>query len=193
MRKYSVWMIALLVAGFVTVASPQKADAALRIGADALWMPLAFQNIEGDDTELDSDHELGSFGFSGHGNMGFDIFSLGLKINYFNQAISFAEGEDRFQELDINGMARVGIPTTDVAFFAEGGLTTSPDFDYFGYNVGGGVEYDLLGLPLIDLNVGAMGQYVNVSDVDFSINGVEETANLNEGRVMLFLGADFSI
>jgi hypothetical protein len=156
-------------------------------------MPLSFQNIEGDNAELDSDHDLASFGGSVHGNMGFDIFSLGLKLNYFNKAIDFEGGGDRFEELDINLMGRIGIPTTDIALFAEVGPTTSPDFDFFGYNVGGGVEYDLLGLPLIDLNLGVMGQYVNVSDVDFTINGVEESANLNEGRVMLFLGVDFSI
>ncbi|QDG51964.1 hypothetical protein FIV42_14815 [Persicimonas caeni] len=195
MKKYSVWMVALLAAGFVLTAAPKDADAALRLGADGLWMPLAFQNIETEEAnaELDSDHDLASFGVSAHGNLGFDIFAIGLKLNYFNQAISFADGDDRFEELDINLMARVGIPTTDIAFFAEAGPTTSPGFDYFGYNVGGGVEYDLIGLPLIDLNLGAMGQYVNVSDVDFSINGVEETASVNEGRVMLFLGVDFSI
>lgn len=194
MRKYSVWMIALLVAGFVTLASPKNADAALRLGADALWMPVTFQNFEGEgDTELDSEHDLASFGLSAHGNLGFDIFSVGLKVNYFSQAVAFEGGDDRFEELDINLMGRIGIPTTDFALFAEVWPTTSPGFDYFGYNAGAGFEYDLLGLPLVDLNVGAMGQYVNVSDVEFSISGTEEKANISEGRVMLFLGVDFSI
>ena len=194
MRKFTSWMFALVAAGLVMTAAPTDADAAFRIGADGLWMPLTFQNIEQDDATLDTDHDLASFGVSAHGNMGFDIFSLGLKINYFNQAIDF-EGEEnvRYEELDINLMGRLGIPATDFALFAELGPTTSPDFDFFGYNVGGGFEYDILGLPLFDLNLGAMGQYVNVSDVDFSIEGVEETANLNEGRVMFFIGADFSI
>ncbi len=198
MRKYSVWMIALIAAGFVTFSAPQDADAAFRLGADGLWMPVAFQNIEGDatDAELDSDHELGSFGVSAHGNLGFDIFSVGLKLNYFNQSVAFENADDRFEELDINLMGRIGIPTVDLAVFAEGGVTTKPDFsfDYVGYNVGAGLEYALISLPFIDLNAGLMGQYVNVSDVDFTImEGVEETANLSEARGMVYLGVDFSI
>jgi hypothetical protein len=192
-------MIALIVAGFVTLASPQKADAAFRIGADAIWMPLAFQNIEDDNTELDSDHDLASFGGSAHANLGFDIFSVGLKLNYFNKGVDFDEtldldGDgDRFEQLDVNLVGRIGIPTTDVALFAEGGLTTSPDFDFAGYNVGGGLEYALFGVPLVDFNLGAMGQYVNVSEVDFSIAGLEKTTSLSEGRFMLYLGVDFSL
>jgi hypothetical protein len=192
-------MIALLVAGFVTLASPQKADAAFRLGADAIWMPVAFQNIEDDDSELDSSHELASFGASAHGNLGFDIFSVGLKLNYFNKAINFNKtldldgGDDRFQQLDVNLMGRIGIPTTDAAVFAEGGLTTSPDFDFAGYNVGGGLEYALFGVPLVDFNAGLMGQYVNVSQVDFSFAGIEKTTSLSEGRLMLYLGVDFSL
>ncbi len=193
MRKYCVWMIALLTAGFVMTAAPNNADAALRLGADGLWMPLAFQNVKDGNATLDSDHKLASFGVSGHGLMGFDIFALGLKVNYFNQAIAFAKSDSRFEELDINLMGRIGIPTTDIALFAEVGPTTSPGFDYFGYNAGAGVSYDLLGLPLLDLNLGLMGQYVNVSDVKFSIDGVDTSTNLNEGRAMLFLGVDFSI
>lgn len=198
MKKFCVWMVALLAAGFVLTSAPKDADAAIRLGADALWMPVASQNIEDDATEveLDSDHELGSFGVSAHGNLGFDIFSVGLKLNYFNQSVSFADGDDRFEELDVNLMGRIGIPTVDLAVFAEGGLTTKPDlsFDYVGYNVGGGLEYALIGIPLLDLNLGLMGQYVNVSDVDFTLrDGVEETANLSEARGMVYLGIDFSI
>jgi hypothetical protein len=190
-------MIALLTVAFVMTAAPRNADAALRLGVDGLWMPLAFQNIEDDKAELDSDHELASFGVAAHANLGFDIFSLGLKVNYFSQSITFPgtvlSGESRFKELDINLMGRIGIPATDVAIFAEAGPTTNPGFDYFGYNFGAGIEYDLLGLPLLDLNVGAMGQYVNVSDVEFSFGGLEKKANVSEGRLMLFVGADFSI
>ncbi|MFP4597671.1 MAG: hypothetical protein ACOC9J_02370 [Persicimonas sp.] len=194
MRKYTLWMLGLIAIAGITFASPTKADAAFRLGADAIWVPMAFQDVDSEgEATLDSDHELASFGGAVHGNLGFDIFSVGLKINYFNTGIEFDEGDARFEELDINLMGRIGIPTTDIAFFAEAGPTTSPDFDYFGYNVGGGVEYDILGLPLIDLNLGAMGQYVNVSDVDFDISGIEENANLSEGRIMIFLGADFSI
>lgn len=193
MRKYCVFLIALLTAGFVMTAAPTKADAALRLGADGLWMPLAFQNIKDGNTTQDSNHKLASFGVSGHGLMGFDIFALGLKVNYFNQAIAFSNSDSRFQELDVNLMGRVGIPTTDLAFFAEVGPTTNPGFDYVGYNAGGGLSYDLLGMPLLDLNLGVMGQYVNVSDVKFSIDGIDTSTNLNEGRVMLFLGMDFSI
>lgn len=193
MRKYAIWMVALLTAGFVTLAAPNDADAALRLGADGLWMPLAFQNVEGDNTKLDNDHDLASFGASAHLNLGFDIFSLGLKVNYFNQSIAFTNGDDRFEELDVNLMGRIGIPATDVAIFAEVGPTTNPGFDYVGYNAGAGIEYDLLGMPLLDLNVGAMGQYVNVSDVDFSIDGTDTQASVSEGRAMLYLGVDFSI
>ena len=194
MRKYSVWFVALLAAGFVLTSAPKEADAAFRLGADALWMPVAFQNIEDSNAELDSDHELASFGASAHANLGFDIFSIGLKLNYFNQAVAFAGTDDRFEELDINLMARIGIPTVDLALFAEGGLATNPSFDYFGYNIGAGIEYALISLPLLDFNLGVMGQYVNVSDVEFTIqDGVHETANLTEGRGLVYLGVDFGL
>ena len=194
MRKYTLWMLGLIAIAGITFASPTKADAAFRLGADAIWMPMAFQNVDGEgETSLDSEHELGSFGGAVHGNLGFDIFSLGLKVNYFNSGIQFDQGDGRFEEVDVNLMARIGIPTVDLAFFVEGGPTTDPGFDTFGYNVGGGAEYDLLGLPVVGLNLGVMGQYVNVSDVDFGISGIEETANISEGRLMVFLGVDFSI
>lgn len=194
MRHKISWMVGLFAVGFVMMGAPKNADAALRLGVDGLWVPLAFQTFEEKDAELDSNHEMASFGGSAHAAMGFDILAVGLKVNYFNQAVSFTGGEDsRLEELDINLYGRVGIPTSDLAVFAELGLSTNPGFDYAGYNAGAGLTYDLLGLPLLDFNLGAMGQYVNVSETDLSISGNEAGPSLSQGRVMLFLGVDFSI
>lgn len=193
MRKNISWMVAFLAVGFVMMGTPKDADAALRIGVDALWIPLGFHSIGDDDAKLDSEHDLASFGASAHAAMGFDILAVGLKVNYFSNSISFPGGDTRFEEIDFNLYGRVGIPTTDLALFAEAGLSTNPGFDFAGFNAGAGLTYDLLGMPLLDFNVGAMGQYVNVSESDLSIGGNEAKPSFSQGRVMLFLGIDFSI
>lgn len=192
MRKLTLLVVGLVAMAGVTLAAPSDADAALRFGGDLIWMPVAVQDVETDQASLDSSHDLQSFGLSAHGNLGLDVFSLGLKVNYFNQAIDFdTESDDRFQEVDVNLMARVGIPTTEMALIGEGGLTTNPGFDFAGYNVGAAFEYDLLGLPLFDLNLGIMGQYVKVQEIDLTFDG--EAADFSTGRGMLYIGGDFSL
>ena len=193
MRKNIRWMIAFLAVGFVMMGAPKDADAALRLGVDALWIPLGFQTLESGGTKFDTEHEMGSGGLSAHAAFGFDILAVGLKVNYFNQAISFPGGDERFEEIDFNLYGRVGFPTTDLAVFAEVGLSTNPGFDYAGYNMGAGLTYDLLGMPLLDFNIGAMGQYVNVSESNLDIGEDVSKPSLSQGRVMLFLGIDFSI
>ncbi|AWV90258.1 hypothetical protein [Bradymonas sediminis] len=193
MRTKISWMIAFLAVGFVTVAAPKDADALLRLGVDALWIPLATQTIEEDGVVLDSNHELASFGASAHGAIGFDIFALGLKANYFNSAISLPGETTRLEQVDLNLYGRVGFPTTDLAVFVEGGVTTNPELDYAGYNGGLGLTYDLAGKPFFDLNLGVMGQYINVAETEALLEDEQWAPSLSQGRLMVFLGMDFSI
>lgn len=192
MRKYAEWVMVFCVLALGMFGLPGAAQAELRLGVDGLWMPLSFQTLEADAASLDPRHEMGSFGVSLHGSLGLEIFSMGLKLNYFNQSVSLGDEDTRQTELDINLLARVGVPETGLGFFVEAGPTTNPGFDYVGYNVGGGVMYDVLDAPLFALNLGLMGQYVNVAEYELTYGGdIEATASLSEGRVMLFVGFDF--
>jgi hypothetical protein len=193
MRKYTLWMLGLIVALGVTFAQPNDAEAAFRLGADAIWVPASFDSVD-DELASDPDHNLASFGMAAHGNLGFDVFSLGLKLNYFNQGIEFEGAEaERQHELDINAMARIGIPAVGLGLFAEGGLATNPGFDYFGYNIGGGLEYAVFSVPTLDFNLGLMGLHSSISDYELTFNGVEATTNLTQTRLMAFIGIDFGI
>lgn len=193
MRKYAEWVIVSCVLGLLVLGLPGAAQAAeLRLGVDGLWMPLSFQTLEAESASLDPEHELGSFGASLHASMGLEIFSMGLKVNYFNQSVSLGAQDTRQTELDINLLARIGVPETGLGFFAEAGPTTNPTFDYVGYNVGAGMMFDVLEAPLFALNLGVMGQYINVAEYEVTHSGdLKTTASLSEGRVMLFVGFDF--
>lgn len=195
MRRFSTAIVALISFGLLSIALPARADALVRVGVDGIWMPLAFHSFEEDQATLDSSHEMASFGFSAHGTLGFDIFSAGLKLNYFNQSVAFEDEDQRLTELDMNLLMRIGFPQTPVALLFEGGASTNQGLDYFGYNIGAGVTVDLLGAPGMALNLGLMGQYVNLSEVSLDFGDVDEPEllSLSEGRVMVFLGFDFYI
>lgn len=177
----------LFAAVLLVMMLPSKADAAVRLGADVIWMPVASSSVSGGNVEVDSNHKLASFGAAAHGGLGFDIFSVNLKLNYFNQGLDIAADNDvRKDQLDINAMLRFGIPTVGLGIFGEAGGSMSLDYDGFGYNAGVGVEYAVVSPPMLDLNVGMMGQYVNVPQ---SIN--DNSTDLESFRGMLFVGVDF--
>jgi hypothetical protein len=189
-RSLGTLLAALFVFGASSLAAPSDANAFVRLGADGIWVPLAGSQVTQQGAELDSSHELSSFGASAHANLGFDAFSAGLKLNYFSEGMEFeADGEKvRRNELDINAMARFGIPKTKLGLFAEGGASMSTQFDGVGYNVGLGAEYTLVSAAILDFNAGLSGQYVNLPA---EINGISTDNKTFRG--MVFLGVDFGL
>jgi hypothetical protein len=184
------WLTGLLTACTLLLALPASADAAFRLGADVIWMPAATTNVDADleNVELDSTHNVASYGASAHFNLGFDIFALGAKINYFSQGIKLPSQSIREDEIDVNAMSRIQFPTTDFAVVAEAGLSTTPDQSGWGFNAGAAAEYDVLGMPLFDLHLGMMGQYVN-----FPTEYNDSPTDIETLRGMIYLGADFSL
>lgn len=190
MRRISVTLLTMLVAGaFTLVSFPDEADAAIKLGADAIWVPVAADTVKRGGTTLDSSHELTSFGGAAHLNFGFDIFALGLKVNYFNEGLKVEDsGTNRRDEVDINGLFRVGVPATKLAFFGEAGPSISTKFDGLGYNAGVGAEYTLFSVAIADFNLGVEGQYVTLP---FVTSG--ESRTKRSGRLNVFFGADFGL
>ena len=192
-QKSAVALLASVGFGLVFFATPQKADAAIRFGADAIWVPLAADTVESGSRELDSDHKIASFGGAIHGGLGFNIFSMNLKLNYFNEGLKLTESGStdsvRRDQLDINAMARIGVPgPVKLAFFGEGGASLSTDFDGLGYNVGLGAEYTLVSAGPVGLNLGTEGQYVNLPA---KLNN--SSTDNKSTRLLFYLGADFGL
>ena len=186
------WLLVTVGLGLTLTAAPQTASAAIRFGVDGIWVPLATSSVEKGNRSLDSTHKVASFGASAHGGMGFNIFSMNLKLNYFNDALELetddGEGQKsvRRNQLDINAMARVGVPGVDIGIFGEGGASMSTEFDGLGYNFGLGAEYGLFSLPLMTFNIGLEGQYLNLPA---TLNNA--STDSKSIRMMMFLGADF--
>lgn len=190
MRKLMGWMVALLVASTIFL-TPNDASAVFKLGVDGMWVPVAAPSVEAGGFSQEPDHDMATFGAAGHALIGFDLFSTGLKLNYFSSGFEAEGGEtERQNELDINAMARIQIPTTQLGFWAEGGLATTTDFETFGYNVGGAVEYAIFHTLLLDLNLGVMGQYMRLPEI--SVGSVDQV-ELTEVRGIVFLGVDFGI
>lgn len=191
-RNVLNWLLVTVGFGIAMVGAPQSSDAAIRLGADGIWVPVAADSVESPSQTLDSTHKLSSFGGSIHGGIGFNLLSVGLKLNYFSNGMELEQEQTsgtadvRRNQVDINAMVRLGVPVTKLAFFAEGGASVSTNFDGVGYNAGLAAEYTLFSLPLIDFNAGLEGQYVNLPAV---LNDTETDSN--SGRLLLFVGADF--
>ena len=160
-------IVVTLGVGLLVAAAPRPADAALRLGVDGHWMPAATSKLESDSAAVGGNHEIDSFGASVHGNLGFNVFSVGLKLNYFNEAFKLKADNVtsmvRRRQLDVNGMLRVGVPSTKLGIIGEGGLTVSPDFNGIGYNITAGAEYSIVSLKVLHLSLGAEGQYAKLS------------------------------
>lgn len=186
--KKATLIAATLFFGLAAFATPRPAQAAFRLGVDGIWVPVSAERVESGDTKLDSSHKVASFGGAVHGNIGFDIFSIGLKLNYFNEGLELENEGVRRNQVDINAMGRVGIPATKFGIFAEAGGSLSTDFNGLGYNAGIGAEYSIVKTPLVSLNFGSEGQYVNLPA---DINGTK-TDN-KSFRLLVFLGADFGL
>ncbi len=189
-RRVLNWLLVMAGCGLVMTAAPSDADAAFRLGGDVIWVPVAANSVQVGNTEFDSQHQIDSYGGAIHGNIGFDIFSLGLKLNYFNEGVELASTTERREEVDINAMGRLGVPATSLGIFGEAGVSFNPDSDSdgVGYNAGLGAEYSIFSMAVVDFNLGVEGQYVNISE---SIGN--QSATNESFRLMTFVGADFGL
>jgi len=192
-RGRNVWngLLVTMAFGFAMMGAPQSSSAAVKFGVDGIWVPLASSSVEQEGApEPDSSHNVASFGASAHGGIGFEILSVGLKLNYFNDGLQLETDDStekvRRNQIDINAMLRLGIPATKIGVFGEGGASVSTEFDGLGYNVGLGAEYTLFSLPLTKFNLGLEGQYVKLPSV---VNEIETDSK--SARLLVFFGVDF--
>lgn len=187
MRKTLFALFATLIA-MATFAAPASADALVRIGVDGRWIPYSVESIEvnSNDVDLDIERSLKTWGIGARALIGPDVFALGVKANFVRH--SFKVSELNYSEVTLNGMARIGIPSAPIAIFVEGGLLLSFDYVDLGYNVGGGIEYNIQLAPPFDFNLGVGAQYANgATGTELGDRDIEDL------RLFAFLGFDFTI
>ena len=179
-------LIAGLIA-MVLVALPSTADAFLRLGVDARWQPLALESMTEGGESLSTSRQMESATVGARLLLGFDQFSFGPKVNFGRH--TYANDELSYSQLDLNLHARVRMPSARFAFYTEGGPAVSLDVGGVGYTVALGMEVDLLGWPVVDLNLGVGLQYVNLP-----IGTGPSQVRVNHGlRGMLVVGFDFML
>ncbi len=184
MKKCTVWMIALFLSFGVAAATAETAQAGLRLGFDVKWVPLSTDTIDEEDDD-DVTRNLGTMGFGARAMFGFEIFTVGLKINYLSNR--FTDSQFNYGELNTNIVGRVGLPIVDLAIFAELGPAFTTSFDQLGFNTALGIEYNVVGLSAFELYVGLAGQYVNLG-LDL---GNADTQDLESTRLLVIVGFDF--
>lgn len=169
-------------------AAPTSADALVRLGVDGRWVPFSVESIDVDsnDVDIDIDRALGTWGLGARALIGPDAFALGVKANFLRH--SFDNSAFNYSEMSVNGMLRAGIPTTPIALFAEGGILFAFDYVDMGWNIGGGIEYNVPLAPTFDFNLGLGAQYANLTAG--SDAGERE---VNDTRLFAFVGFDFNL
>lgn len=186
-RLAAITFLAATAALVATVALPSSAQAFFRVGGDVRWVPVAEEVMSEEGDQYDPVRQLPSMGVSGRAIFGFTYFSVGARAALTRH--SFADSELDFTQIDLNAQVRSAMPWTRVRFYLEGGPSMSLDLSEVGWNGGTGVEVDLLGWPLLDLNLGIGAQYAHV----FIGTGATES-RINSGlRGMVTLGADFTL
>lgn len=179
-------LLAVLAAVFAT-ALPKDADALFRAGVDARWIPLAVETMDESAMSLGAGRQLESMGVGARFLLGFDYFSIGPKLNFARHV--FEDPDQSFSQLDANAHVRIRIPTARLAVFAEGGPAISLDIGGVGYNAALGVEVDVLGWPLVDMNMGFAVQYANVPIGTGPTTAIEHESV----RAMVVVGFDFTL
>lgn len=187
MRWIQVWLAAMVTAA-VLVGTAGDAQAVVRAGVDVRWLPVAIEETKLEEVELGgSQRQLESLGAGARLMLGFDAFAIGAKVNFARH--TFADPELSYTQVDANLHARFMIPTTRLAIYAEAGPSIALDLASTGYNAGIGAEVDVLGWPVLDLNLGIGAQYARVP-----VNAGPGEERINEGlRAIVYVGFDFSI
>lgn len=179
---FSVFLIAMM-----TMVAVPSADALLRLGGDVRWVPLAVETMKEDGLAQEADRQLESFGVGLRVMVGFEPLSIGVKSNLARH--TFADENLSYTQLDLNAHIRSRLPTARLAVYAEAGPSISLDIGDIGFNGVAGIEVDVLGWPLIDLNLGLAAQYAYIP---IGIGPGER--RISSGiRGMVVVGIDFRI
>ncbi len=187
MRKSLLALFTALITMSI-FAAPTDADALVRLGVDGRWVPYSVESIEVDsnDVDIDIDRALGTWGLGARALVGPDAFAIGVKANFLRH--SFDNSAFNYSEMSTNGIIRAQIPSTPIALFAEGGLLFSFDYVDMGWNVGGGIEYNIGLAPPFDMNLGLGAQYANLT------TGTDAgEREVNDTRLFAFIGFDFTL
>lgn len=187
MRLMRLVALVTLMTAAMAIVAPPKAEALFRLGVEARWAPLSDETMTDDGEQFAVDRHPGSTGLGVRGLLGFDYFAIGGKLNFTHHI--FESGTPNYTQIDVNGHARWLIPRTRLAAFAEGGASMSLSIGGVGFNVGTGLEVDVLGWPHVDMNLGLAAQYV-----DLPVGIGPGISSDNEGfRGLITLGFDFSL
>lgn len=189
MRTTKFFGLFLLLLTSVAISAPRDAEALFRVGVDGRWVPLAVESNDSEQVPMDlgAGRQLSSTGVGARFLLGFDYFSIGPKLNFARHV--FEDRDQSFSQLDVNAHLRMRIPTARLAIFAEAGPAIALDLETVGYNGLVGVEVDVLGWPLLDLNLGLALQYVNLP-----ISTGPSSYRVNEGfRAMVVVGFDLTL
>lgn len=187
MRWMQLMTACVLVTALMAIATPSKAEAFFRLGAEMRWVPLAVESMEQEGETLDAQRQVESTGVGLRALLGFKYLSLGAKASLTHHA--FDDNDLNYTQLDVNAHLRSGMPLTRVAFFLEAGPSLALDIGEVGYNASVGAEVDILGWPLVDMNLGLAAQYAHVP-----IGAGPNELRINDGlRGMVILGVDFSL
>ena len=187
MRAAQLAMAIVMVTAAASIAAPSQADGFIRIGAEARWVPVSAESMQQNEQDLAPRRTLDSSGVGVRGLVGFKYLSLGGKMNLTRNV--YDDDELTYSQLDLNAHIRSGMPLTRLRFFGEAGPTVAFDIGEVGYNVALGAEVDVLGWPLVDMNLGIAAQYVHVP-----IGAGADSLRVNNGlRAMATLGVDFSL
>jgi hypothetical protein len=189
-----VWMeaskragVAVLALGMVLGVFSSTAEALIRVGGDVRWIPVAVETMDEGDEPFRPHRQLESVGVGVRALIGAEQFGIGLKVNFARHTFQLAEHS--YSQLDLNAHVRMMVPETRLALFTEAGPAIALDIGGVGYNAAFGLEVDLLGWPLVDLNLGLAAQYASVP-----VGAGPSTVRAHNGiRAMVFVGLDFSL
>ena len=180
----AIFTVALVM---TTVMVPSSAEAFFRLGVEARWAPVAVERMTEQGEAVEARRELESTGIGARALFGFTHFSIGAKTNLTHHV--FTDGELNYSQFDVNLHVRSGMPLTRLAFFGEVGPSMALDIGDVGFNASVGLEVDVLGWPLVDMNLGLAAQYSHVS-----IATGPSTDRINQGlRAILVLGIDIAL
>ena len=172
----------------MSLVAPSNADALIRLGVDARWIPLADETMELDGTAVEHERQFESTGMGLRALLGFEYFSVGAKLNLARHV--FAEEGQSYTQLDVNGHVRTGVPLSPLAFYLEAGPSLALNLAGPGYNAVLGAEVDILPRQKkIDMNLGVAGQYAHVP-----VGAGPSSEYVNSGlRGMVTFGVDFTL
>ena len=185
--RFQGWLVGCLVVLCGVLWAP-SAEALIRLGGDVRWIPVAVETMQEEGEEgYRPGRQLESIGLGGRFLLGFEQFGIGLKANFSHHA--FADPSLSYSQVDLNAHLRMMIPETRLALFAEAGPVVALNIGGIGYNGTFGLEVDVLGWPLVDLNLGLAAQYARVP-----VGAGPSRVRDHEGiRAMVYVGLDFSL